>query len=122
VIVGNIIATEVTGEVYFKLSMEGQPVAHTDWLWNILGMFVVGLGSVMLGGCPFRQLVLAGSGNADSGITVLGMIVGGALAHNLGTASSTAGATPNGKIAVIICIVLLAVIGLLNSKKIFKRG
>jgi len=113
-IVGNLI----TGD--FHLSMKNQPVAHTETLWNILGLFVVGLGSVFLGGCPFRQLVLAGSGNADSAITVVGMIVGGALAHNLGTASSAAGTTENGRIAVIVCIVILLAIGFLNRKKVAK--
>ena len=34
----------------FKLSLEGQPVAHTDGLWNALGMVLVGWASVLLGG------------------------------------------------------------------------
>ena len=33
---------------------------------------LVGWGSVLLGGCPLRQLVLAGSGNGDSAVTVPG--------------------------------------------------
>lgn len=46
-LVGNL----VTGN--FRLGFSGQPVAHTDWLWNFLGMLLAGLGSVLLGGCPF---------------------------------------------------------------------
>ena len=61
--VGNLI----TGN--FKLGFSGQPVAHTDWLWNFLGMLLAGLGSVLLGGCPLRQIVLGAEGNIDSVIT-----------------------------------------------------
>ena len=105
---------------FFNLGFEGQPVAHTDALWNFLGMTVVGWGSVLLGGCPFRQLILSGEGNTDSVITVMGMIVGAATAHNFGLASSAAGATSNGKIAVVICFVFLGVVSYLNSEGLVK--
>lgn len=68
----------------FNLGFAGQPVAHSDHVWNFLGMLLAGWGSVLLGGCPLRQLILAGSGNADSAVTVFGMIVGAAFAHNFG--------------------------------------
>ena len=87
-------------------------MAHTDGLWNFLGMVLVGWGSVLLGGCPLRQLILAGEGNTDSAVTVMGSLVGAAIAHNFGLASSTAGATTNGKVAVLICLVLVVVISL----------
>ncbi|MCD7853806.1 MAG: YeeE/YedE family protein, partial [Oscillospiraceae bacterium] len=58
----------------FSFAFSGQPVAHTDGLWNFLGMALVGWASILLGGCPQRQLVLAGEGNSDSAIAVLGMI------------------------------------------------
>jgi hypothetical protein len=105
---------------FFNLGFEGQPVAHTDALWNFLGMAVVGWGSVLLGGCPFRQLILSGEGNTDSVITVIGMIVGAAIAHNFGLASSAAGATSNGKIAVIICFIFLGIVSYLNSESLIK--
>ena len=35
----------------FNLGFTGQPVAHTEHLWNFLGMTLVGLCSVLLGGC-----------------------------------------------------------------------
>ena len=44
----------------FHLSFSGQPIAHSQHLWNILGMYVVGFGAVLAGGCPLRQLILAG--------------------------------------------------------------
>ena len=104
-LVGNLIFG------YFKLGFADQPVAHTDGLWNFLGMVVMGLGSVLLGGCPMRQLVLAGEGNSDSTLSVIGMIVGAAFCHNFGLASSAAGPTSNGKIAVVIGLVILATVG-----------
>lgn len=97
--------------------MEGQPVAHTEWLWNFLGMAIVGWGSCLLGGCPLRQLILAGEGNTDSAITVFGMIVGGGLAHTLKTASSGAGAGANGPAATIICLVILTIVSITNLRK-----
>lgn len=94
----------------FRLGFEGQSVAHTDWLWNILAMVVVGFGSVLLGGCPLRQLILAGEGSGDSTAAVLGLVIGGALAHNFGLASSTAGATGAGKVATVLIIVFFALL------------
>jgi YedE family putative selenium metabolism protein len=110
-LVGNL----VTGN--FRLGFSGQPVAHTDWLWNFLGMLLAGLGSVLLGGCPLRQIVLGAEGNADSVITVLGMLVGAAFAHNFGLAASGAGATANGKLATIIGLIVVAAVGLLNTER-----
>ena len=92
-----------------------QPVAHTDGLWNALGMFLTGYGCVLLGGCPLRQLVLSGEGNADSTAAVLGLIVGAAFAHNFGLAASAAGPTGAGKIAVVIGIVVVSVIACANT-------
>lgn len=102
----------------FNLSFHGQPVAHTEWLWNFIGMVIVGWGSVLLGGCPLRQLILAGEGNSDSTVTVLGLMVGAAIVHNFGLAGSPAGVPMNGKIAGIIVLVLLAGISLFHREKI----
>ncbi len=102
---------------YFKLGFAGQPIAHTDGVWNFLGMALAGWASVLLGGCPFRQLVLSGEGNIDSVITVLGMTVGGAFVHNFSLASSAKGPTPNGKVAVVIAFVIVALISLFNMER-----
>lgn len=101
----------------FNPGFEGQPVAHTDGLWNALGMLLCGFGCVLLGGCPLRQLVLAGEGNTDSAVTVLGLMVGAAFSHNFGLAASAAGPTANGKIAVVIGIAVVAVIACVNTFK-----
>ncbi len=101
----------------FNLGFANQPVAHTDGLWNFLGMATAGFGSVLLGGCPLRQLILAGEGNSDSAVAVLGMIVGAAFCHNFGLASSGTGSTANGHIAVVLALVVLVVIAVTNTAK-----
>ena len=111
VLVGNLVLGG------FKLGFAEQAVAHTDGLWNFLGMALVGWGSILLGGCPLRQLILTGEGNSDSASAVLGMIVGAAVCHNFGLASSANGPTLNGQIAVVIGFVVVLVISLMNVAK-----
>lgn len=115
-----IIATALVGNIIlgqFKLGFAGQPIAHTDGVWNFLGMALAGFGSVLLGGCPLRQLILASEGNTDSVITVLGLITGAAFAHNFKLASSANGPTPGGQIAVIIGFIVVLAIAYFNTEK-----
>jgi YedE family putative selenium metabolism protein len=106
----------------FKPGFAGQPIAHTDGLWNFLGMTLVGLSAVLLGGCPFRQLVLAASGNSDSIVAVFGMVTGAALAHNFRMASSAAGTTANGKAGFAIMFTIAIVIAVYNTFGKGKEG
>ena len=80
----------------------GQPAAHTDGLWSFLALGLVGLTGVLAGGCPVRQIVMAGEGNGDAFLTTAGLVVGGALAHNWGIASTGAGTTAAGRWAVLL--------------------
>lgn len=115
-----ILATALIGNVLFgqfKLGFTGQPIAHTDGLWNFLGMALAGFGSVLLGGCPLRQLILASEGNIDSVITVMGLTFGAAFAHNFKLASSGNGPTPNGQIAVILGFIVVLAIAYFNIEK-----
>ena len=111
----NLVLTGAGVGSYFHLGLEGQAVAHTDGLWNFLGMLLTGYGCVLLGGCPLRQLVLSGEGNTDSAIAVVGLMVGAAFAHNFGLASSADGPTANGKIAVVIGIAVVTAIACLGT-------
>ena len=134
VLIGNLALSS------FKLGFDLQPIAHSSHLWNLLGMVLVGWGSVLLGGCPLRQLILAGSGNGDSAhdhtehgngavaVAVFGMIVGAAFAHNFALAGNpdstndagelvVGGIANAGKVAVVIGFVVLLAISLLNSRK-----
>jgi YedE family putative selenium metabolism protein len=101
----------------FKPGFAGQPIAHTEALWNFLGMTLVGFGSVLIGGCPLRQLIKAGQGDANAGVCVLAFIAAGATAHNFGLAASPAGVPPNGRIAVLAGLVLVAVFALFCRPK-----
>ena len=128
-LVGNLILNATQEASFFKLGFGGdgyvQPVAHTDHVWNFLGMLLVGYGCTLLGGCPLRQLILAGEGNTDSAITVTGLVVGAAFCHNFGLAGSTDSLTDgvykaatlstNGRVAVIIGIVVVTIIGCVNT-------
>lgn len=102
----------------FKLGFEGQPLSHSNHLWNFLGMCLVGLGATLLGGCPLRQLVLAGEGDTDAGVTILGLFAGAAIAHNFGLASSSKGPSELGPWAVIVGLAIAAGIGFLIRQKV----
>ena len=122
-----LIYNIATGNFHF--SMAGQPIAHQQWLWSVLGMYVVGFAAVLAGGCPLRQLILAGQGSCDSAVTVIGMFFGAALAHNFGLAGSgdmkdaatgevtLGGVAPAGRYAIIICIIVLFIIAFVGNKR-----
>lgn len=123
VLLGNVILGNFKG-----FSAYLQPIAHESQLWNILGMVLVGWGSVLLGGCPLRQLILAGEGNGDAAVTVFGMIAGAAFAHNFdlaGTAASLSadnvyspgGIGTAGKIAVFFGFAILSAISYMNTAR-----
>jgi YedE family putative selenium metabolism protein len=96
----------------------GQPAAHDDHLWNFLSMALVGLGATFLGGCPLRQLILSGEGDTDAAVTILGLIVGAAVAHNFVLASSGAGPSDWGPVAVIVGLAFCLSVGLFMREKV----
>jgi YedE family putative selenium metabolism protein len=101
----------------FKAGFIGQPVAHNLHFWNFAGMVLAGLAFALAGGCPGRQLFLAGEGDGDSAVFVLGMIVGAGFAHNFGLASSPKGIGPHGMAAVVIGLLVCIFIGFTMRKK-----
>jgi YedE family putative selenium metabolism protein len=104
-----VVANLALGQ--FQPGFEGQPIAHSHWLWNFGGMVLSGLAFTLAGGCPGRQLVLAGEGDGDAGLFSLGMLVGAGLAHNFSLASSPAGPGAYGPAAVILGLVVCCAIG-----------
>ena len=105
----------------FHVSFAEQPIA----LWsadavgwsvalNIFGMLLVGIAATLLGGCPFRQLVMTGNGNTDAVVTVFGMLAGAAIVHNFGLVKA---ASTYGKVALGIGILLAILIAWLNRGK-----
>ena len=110
------IANMLLGQ--FKPGFEGQPIAHTDHLWNLLGMTLAGLSFVLAGGCPGRQLFLSGEGDMDAAIFATGMIVGAGIAHNFAIASSPKGVAAFGPAAVVIGLLFCLLIGFTQRDKV----
>jgi YedE family putative selenium metabolism protein len=121
-IVTNLILGQFGAIAFF-----GQPVAHSQHLWNFLGMVLAGLAFALAGGCPGRQLFLSGEGDGDSAVFVLGMIAGAGLAHNFALAGvpdtvvegvqKVGGISLYGMAAVVLGLVVCIVIGLTMREK-----
>lgn len=114
--VGALLVNLITGGVH--IGTVGQPVAHTNELWNFMGMVLCGLGCTLLGGCPLRQTILAAEGDTDAGVTIMGIIAGAAVSHNFLLASSAAGPTNFGAISVVIGLVVVCAIGYFMCEEI----
>ncbi|MCI0515302.1 YedE-related selenium metabolism membrane protein, partial [candidate division KSB1 bacterium] len=111
-----------------KLGFAAQPVAHSSHLWNFLGMSLAGIAFALAGGCPGRQLFLAGEGDGDSAIFVFGMISGAAFAHNFSLAGGpdkivegilqVGGLTTGGMVAVVLGLIVCLTFGFTMREKI----
>lgn len=123
-LLSGFIALIVTAFVFnylagqFHPGFQGQPVAHTMNLWNFAGMALSGLAFCLAGGCPGRQLFLAGEGDGDAAIFVMGMVFGAAFSHNFGLASTPKGVGPFGIQAVVIGMLVCLFIGFTMRKRI----
>lgn len=95
----------------FNPGFEGQPAAQTNQWWNFGGMVLAGLAFTLAGGCPGRQMFLAGEGDADAGLFIFGMITGAGFAHTYSIASSGAGPGVFGPLAVILGLGVCIIIG-----------
>lgn len=104
-----IVTNLILGQ--FNPGFEKQPIAHNMQVWNFLGMTLAGLAFTLAGGCPGRQLFMAGEGDSDAAVFATGMIVGAAISHNFGLASSPAGIGPNGAVATILGLIVCFIIG-----------
>jgi YedE family putative selenium metabolism protein len=109
-IIAAFIVNLILGQ--FHPGFNNQPVAQTNELWNFGGMVLAGLAFTLAGGCPGRQLFLAGEGDADAAVFAIGMIVGAGFAHNFSMASSPSGVAAFGPITVVVGLVICIVIGL----------
>lgn len=110
-----LVASLLTGQ--FSLGWQGQPSSNDSHVWNFLGMLSVGFGSVLIKGCPFRQLISAGQGDTDAGAAVLGMLTGAALVQNWGLGGTASGATYEGQVAVLLSICALFLVGMLYRRR-----
>jgi len=98
----------ITGQFHFGLN--GQPASHMGHGWTFLAMTLVGLASVIIDGCPFRQVIKAGQGDVDAGITCFGMMPGAAVVITWLLRSTSAGPSFNGKIAVLCGLIFCLVV------------
>ena len=110
-----IIFSIILGQ--FHLGMNGQPASHLSHGWTFLAMTMVGLASVLIDGCPFRQLIKAGEGDMDACIVSLGMLSGGALAFTWLLRSTSAGPTFQGKIIVLVGLAFSIVVAMAFRKR-----
>jgi YedE family putative selenium metabolism protein len=106
----------------FNPGFNGQPVAHTDGLMNFGGMVLAGLAFTLAGGCPGRQLFLAGEGDGDAAMFFSGMLVGGGFAHVFSIASSPSGAGTFGAATVIAGLVICITLGLTMRDAVAKAN
>ncbi|NVN97727.1 MAG: YedE-related selenium metabolism membrane protein [Geobacteraceae bacterium] len=97
----------------FNPGFAGQPGSHQEYLWGFLGMMLVGWLSVLIGGCPFRQLVKSGEGDTDATLVVAGMFLAGALVQGWNLAATSAGVPLGGKIAVLAGFMMLLAVSVL---------
>jgi YedE family putative selenium metabolism protein len=118
--VAGFVGAALLANVVFKQfhpGFAGQPIAHTLHFWNFFGLLIVGFGSALAGGCPGRQLFLAGEGDGDAAVLILGLLAGLAMAHNWGLASSPAGLGPHGAAAGFASALIVAIIGLAGLRR-----
>ncbi|MDH3543378.1 MAG: YedE family putative selenium transporter, partial [Desulfobulbaceae bacterium] len=115
VFVTALILSLIMGQ--FNLGMNAQPSSHLSHGWTFLAMVLVGLASTLIDGCPFRQLIKAGQGDVDAGITILGMTVGAALVISWAIRSSSAGPTFEGKITVLLGLVFSLILVTMYRKR-----
>ena len=95
----------------YQPGFEAQPGSHTAYGWSFLGMALVGITSTMIGGCPFRQLILASQGSSDAGSAGLGMVAGGAVVQAWGITSTNSGPTVMGEISILIGLAVVLALG-----------
>jgi len=112
---GAFVTNMILGQ--FNPGFAGQPIAHTNIVWNFGGMLLSGIAFALAGGCPGRQLFLAGEGDGDAAIFVLGMLAGAAFSHNFAAASTPAGPGLWGPGAVIAGIIFCLFIGFTMREK-----
>ena len=119
-VVGALAVNLALGQ--FKMGITAMPIAHSNHIWNFMGMVLAGMAFSLAGGCPGRQLFLSGEGDGNAAIFVMGMIVGAGFCHNMFLAAGpdkinqageliVGGPGPFGPAAVIIGLIFCLVLG-----------
>jgi YedE family putative selenium metabolism protein len=108
-----LIANAALGQMHFGVHIIGSG----DFLWSFCALAVVGLASSFLGGCPFRQLILASQGNTDAAMSITGIMAGAAVSYNYYLAYMADALDAGGKAVVIAGLVILLCIGFIHTRK-----
>jgi YedE family putative selenium metabolism protein len=111
-----LLISFVTGQ--FNMGLNGQPASHLSHGWTFLAMTLVGLASVIIDGCPFRQVIKSGQGDVDAGVTTMGMLAGAALVITWSIRSTSAGPEFAGKIAVMSGLIFCLFVVISYRKRI----
>lgn len=104
-------------DIVYNWGFENQPVAHNDGLWNFLGMALAGMAFTLAGACPLRNFIIAGEGDTDAGVFILGLVAGAAFAHNFGLAAGPSGIGTNTVVAVFVGLAFCLTVGFLMRPK-----
>ncbi len=114
-LVGSSVVNLLMGQ--YNLGFANQPVAHNDVLGSFAAMTVATLAAMLLGGCPFRQVVMGSEGDADAVLTVAGMLTGAGVMHWASLASSAKGLASGAWWALGVMAVVLIAVALHGSRK-----
>lgn len=114
-VVGATVVNLLLGQ--YNLGFTNQPVAHNDALGSFVAMTVAAFAAMLLGGCPFRQVIMGSEGDADSTMAVAGMLAGAGFMHWGTLASSAKGLAPMAWPALGVMAVILVAIALFGARK-----
>ena len=114
-----VIYNLISGRFYGGFT--GQPIAHTEYVWNFLGLYAVGFAAVLADGCPLRQLTLLGQGSLNAVATFAGLLVGAAVMHRLSLVAGPPGVPMNGKIVLLCAIAFLFIMAFYKSRGDVKK-
>ena len=119
ILITNYAAGNFNSNGIYHWGFSGEPYAVDNQYWNFASMVLVGLGTALLGGCPLRQTILSGEGDADAGFALLGMFAGAPVAQNFLIKSNDtfAGINTYGPVAVIVGMVFCLALGFLMREK-----
>ena len=118
-LVTNYAAGNFGANGFYHWGFTNEPYAVNNPLWNFVSMILVGLGTALLGGCPFRQTILSGEGDTDAGFALLGFFAGAPIAQNFLIKSNDtfAGVNTYGPAAVIVGLLFCVTLGFLMRNK-----
>lgn len=84
-----------------------------DYVFAMSGVLLSGLSFTLAGGCAGRNLVLAGEGDNDAAIFIVGMVAGSALFYNFGLSDKPAcgeiPAMPTATGIILICFLAITI-------------